>query len=999
MYVYVVFRALARVSAELYAKEEVMKFTKLILALLLIAAMAFTMVACPGSSETACDKCGKDPCVCPPDNTCDVCGKDPCVCPSEDVCDVCGKDPCVCPPNEGGEEGGQEQPPAPGNLVAEAIPETDTAKITGHTGKYTGKLEIPAQVTIGGTVYTVVEIAPDAFADNPAVTEIVVPDTVLSIGKGAFRGADAVTSLTLPFVGGSAESNTYIGYIFGASSFAENALYTPAGLATVTLSDACTAIADFAFDYCASLKNVTIGKNVTYIGACAFNACALESLVVPDSVAFVGKGAVAKCPIASLTLPFVGEDASGKVGYLGHLFGASSYAENSRFVPADFADITITSVCTTIGEGAFYDCAKLVDPKLPATITAIGADAFTNTAFYEAQPAGQVYVGNVLYSYKGEMTDTAVVVKDGTIAIAANAFRDRGVTAVTIPESVIAIGKGAFAGSALTSIELSFVGEHAAATDTGYFGYIFGAETPAESAAAVPASLKTVTLRSSCSILAPRAFYACENLETVEIGSGVDSIAKDAFGACSKLTTIRVNSANATFKNDSGLVYNKAGNELFAVPGAISGRVQLLNVTEIADDMFRGCSAITEIVLPATLLSIGDGAFADTENLATLNFPASLAKVGEGALDGNKWFADQADGLVYTSHVLYCFKGEVGEGVSGEVTVKDGTLGIAAGAFAGKQITSVVLPASVTNIGENAFANCPIEDLTVPFIGSGDPATPYIGYLFGAPSAAQSASYIPATLTKVTVLDGCTALGDGAFAGCRGVSEIVLPSSIVSAAVDCLKDTAWVKNHPAGVIYAGRVAYGYSAPKMSYAEMMDKIAAGEDIENTYDVILRADTVRINENAFSDSGIRSIRIPDTVKSIGNRAFYSCVALKSVRMSSYLEEIGTYAFYSCSTLQEIYIPGTVKVISDNAFNSCRGMGTLILGNGIERVGEKAFNSCESLNTIRCDFAAAQWRALSAASHESNLETLFSKRPKYAVEPSEYYVNPPFEVEENA
>ena len=970
-----------------------MKFTKLILALLLIAAMALTMVACPGGEDTPGDGPNS------PDNTCDVCGKDPCVCPSDNPCDVCGQDPCVCPPADGGDEGGDQGTPAPGNIVAEAIPETETAKITGHTGKYTGKLEIPAQVTIGGTVYTVVEIAPDAFAENPAVTEIVIPDTVLSIGKGAFRGANAVTSLTLPFVGGSAESNTYIGYIFGASSFAENALYTPAGLATVTLSDACTAIADFAFDYCTSLESVTIGKNVTYIGACAFNACKLQSLTIPDSVTFVGKGAIAKCPITSLTLPFVGEDASGKVGYLGHLFGASSYAENSRFVPADFADITVTSACTTIGDGAFYDCAKLADPKLPATITSIGVNAFANTAFYEAQDNGQVYVGNVLYSYKGEMTDTVVVVKDGTIAITTDAFRDRGVTAVTIPESVISIGKGAFAGSKLTSIELSFVGEHAAATDTGYLGYIFGAETPEESAAAVPATLKTVTLRSSCSILAPRAFYACANLETVEIGSGVDSIAKDAFGACAKLATIRVNSANAAFKNDSGLVYNKAGNELFAVPGAISGRIQLLNITEIADDMFRGCSAITELVLPATLVSIGDGAFADTAALATINFPASLARVGQGALDGNKWFDNQADGLVYTNHVLYCFKGEVGEGVSGNVSIQDGTLGIAAGAFAGKQITSVVIPTSVTNIGENAFANCPIEDLTVPFIGSGDPGVSFIGYLFGASSAAQSASYIPATLTKVTVLDGCTKLGEGAFAGCRGVSEIVLPSSITSVAVDCLKDTAWVKNHPAGVIYAGRVVYGYSAPDMTYDEMMDKIAAGEDIENTYDIILRADTVRINDNAFLDSGIRSIRIPDTVKSIGNRAFYSCMALKSVRMSSYLEELGTYAFYSCSALKEIYIPGTVKVISDNAFNGCRGMSTLILGNGIERVGERAFNSCELLSTVRCDFVAAQWRALSSASHESNLDTLFSKRPQYTVDESEYYVNPPFEVEENA
>ncbi len=964
-----------------------MKLTKAILALLLIAALLCALCACPGSGETTCDVCGKDPCVCPPDNTCDVCGKDPCVCPSEDPCDVCGEYPCVCPPDDGGGDDGTDDS-EPGAPKAERIPDTDTAKIVGHEGKYTGTLEIPAQVTIEGRVYPVVEIGAGAFADNAEVTEIIVPDSVLVIGKGAFSGCSAVTSLTLPFVGGSAESNTYIGYIFGASSFSENALYTPAALADVTLSDACTSIADFAFDYCTALETVTIGKNVTSIGACAFNACVLKSVVVPDSVTFIGKGAFAKCPITTLTLPFVGQDAMGEVGYIGHLFGASDYTENSRFVPADFANLTLTSVCTAIGEGAFYDCEKLQSPNLPSTITAIGADAFTNTAYYDAQPEGMVYVGNVLYSYKGEMADSAIVVREGTVAIAASAFRDRGITAVTIPESVTAIGLGAFAGSELTSIELSFVGERADATDTGYLGYIFGAETPEESANAVPATLKTVTLRTACTSLMPRAFYNCANLETVEIGSGVESIAKNAFGGCAKLSTIQVNSSNAFFKNDSGLVYNKEGDELFAVPGAISGRVELLNISDIAADMFRGCSEITEIVLPNTLVSVGDGAFADTAKLATINFPNALARIGEGALHGSEWFENQADGLVYANRVLYCFKGEVGESVSGQVAVKDGTVSIASGAFRDKQVTSVALPATVTAIGEDALVGCPVEELTVPFIGSGSEDALYLGYLFGSPSPAQSSAYIPETLTKVTVLDGCTTIGDGAFAGCRNLAEIELPSSIVSVAVDSLKDTAWLKNHKAGVVYTGRVVYGYVASKFTYTEMQDKIAAGEEIEDVYNLVLRDDVVTINPNAFVETSIRSIRIPDTVTVIGDRAFYACSMLSSIRMPSYLEELGASAFHSCSSLAEIYIPGTVAEIRDNTFNGCRSLDTLILGDGVASFGEKAFHSCSSLETVLCMFNRSQWNAIE--SHETNSATIYATAtPKY----NQTYENPAF------
>jgi hypothetical protein len=326
--------------------------------------------------------------------------------------------------------------------------------------------------------------------------------------------------------------------------------------------------------------------------------------------------------------------------------------------------------------------------------------------------------------------------------------------------------------------------------------------------------------------------------------------------------------------------------------------------------------------------------------------------------------------------------------VSGQVTVKDGTVSIASGAFRDKQVTSLSLPATVTVIGENALVGCPVEELTVPFIGSGSEDALYLGYLFGSPSPAQSSSYIPQSLTKVTVLDGCTTLGDGAFAGCRNLAEIVLPSSIVSVAEDSLKDTAWLKNHKAGVVYTGRVVYGYVAPKFTYAEMQDKIAAGEDIENVYDLVLRDDVVIINRNAFAETAIRSIRIPDTVTVIGNRAFYACSMLSSVRMPNYLEELGASSFNSCSSLVEIYIPGTVAEIRDNTFNGCRRLGKLILGDGVASFGEKAFHSCDSLTSVLCMFSRAQWNAIQ--SHETNSTTIYATAtPRY----NQAYENPAF------
>ncbi|MEG2274695.1 MAG: leucine-rich repeat protein, partial [Clostridia bacterium] len=154
---------------------------------------------------------------------------------------------------------------------------------------------------------------------------VVVPSTyngkaVTSIKQGAFEGCNNLTSITLPFVGGTLDgaNSTVFGYIFGASSYSDNKTAVPASLKTVvitggtsikdnafrfcgsltgvTIPDSATSIGKWAFSNCASLASVTIGSGVKNIGYNAFQYCkGLTSIVIPDSVESIEKEAFRKC--------------------------------------------------------------------------------------------------------------------------------------------------------------------------------------------------------------------------------------------------------------------------------------------------------------------------------------------------------------------------------------------------------------------------------------------------------------------------------------------------------------------------------------------------------------------------------------------------------------------------------------------------------------------------------------------------------------------------------
>ncbi len=210
-----------------------------------------------------------------------------------------------------------------------------------------------------------------AFTNCAALLRFDLPATVTSIGAAAVEGCGSLCAMTLPFVGGSATENTYLGYIFGASSYTFTAGFIPASLQEITLLDGCVAIPNNAFFEVSCLSRVNIPDTVTSVGLRAFYGCErLVAVTLPDSVTSIGDDAFHGC---------------------------------IRLQSVDLGD-----GLTDLGVQAFMDCLTLKTIDLPASLASIPNSCFAGCISLETVTAPGVtsadHVGWQAYRHCGKLT-------------------------------------------------------------------------------------------------------------------------------------------------------------------------------------------------------------------------------------------------------------------------------------------------------------------------------------------------------------------------------------------------------------------------------------------------------------------------------------------------------------------------------------------------------------------------------------------------------------------
>ena len=288
--------------------------------------------------------------------------------------------------------------------------------------------EVPEGVSFGPGMFAGCQIEevvwPEGITEIPeslftasGLKEIEIPDTVTSIGDGAFGYCTGLTEITIP------DNVTSIG---------ENAFEGCSGLEEVQLPEGLNSIGDSAFERCTSLTSVEIPEGVTEWPDSLFEGCtSLAEINIPDTVTSLGSDIFSDCTaLTSMTLPdgvkeipyslFNGCTSLQEIEFAEDITEIGSYA----FSGTAITDFTVPATVTTMENGVFQDCTSLGSVTINADLTGIGT-----------------------YTFDGCTSLTSVNIPDTVTKIGYYAFRDcTSLERITIPASVTSMGYNSYSG-------------------------------------------------------------------------------------------------------------------------------------------------------------------------------------------------------------------------------------------------------------------------------------------------------------------------------------------------------------------------------------------------------------------------------------------------------------------------------------------------------------------------------------------------------------------------
>ena len=648
---------------------------------------------------------------------------------------------------------------------------------------------------------SVIKIENEAFAGCEKIESINIPDSVTEIGESTFANCSKLSNVklskNLEYMGGrafgSCEKITQIeipksldncgnsGYAsyhgpFGACS----------GLKKITFEEGTTEISSGLFRGCTGLEEINIPNSVTEIESSSFEDCInLVSVNIPDSVIKIGNEAFAGCKkIESINIP----DSVTEIG-------GSTFANCSKL-----SNVKLSKNLEYMGGRAFGSCEKITQIEIPKSLDNCGNSGYA--------------------SYHGPFGACSglkkITFEEGTTEISSGLFRGcTGLEEINIPDSVTEIESSSFE----DSINLVSVNIPDSVIKIGNEAFA-GCE-----------KIESINIPDSVTEIGESTFANCSKLSNVKLSKNLEYMGGRAFGSCEKITQIEIPKSLDNCGNSGYASYHGPF-------GACSGLKKIIfeeGTKEISNNLFRGCTGLEEISIPASVIKIERYTFADCTNLKNVYFSNGVKNVENNAFTNCTSLTK-----VNIPDTVDSIGNSAFSGCTNliEVHLPDKLKETASDTFSGcKKLTAINFPSTLTTIGNSAFSGC--ESLPEAILPS------------GVEKIETNAFKNCKAMKKAVVPDTVSSIGSSAFYGCEALADItlgsklkkiesqtfygctVLPSIVLPYNVTTIGDSAFVNCTKLTQITVPRNTTSIASNAFSYPKKMTMYGPSDCYAQTY----------------------------------------------------------------------------------------------------------------------------------------------------------------------